>query len=352
MANIQSNEPVIDQGYIHLAKQINAQRVIIPGTVAPDNWRADSATSVVATARQLVFVGAEVYRQEYPKLTALEDLPPPKERPALGHRQFTWHEMEERGEAVINVELENDAPGVDLGIEEQPFQRFAYIQQQYEWSISDTWTSDLTGVNLQLERGKACKNQIAHKHDDLLLLADGGPTWGKLQGLYKMSGTLTLTAAAGATSGTVAWATKTGEEIFTDLMDWFNYAVNQTLTIEQPNTMLIPLTAFQVALKKRMGDNNHKNPIQHFIDTLRESELSSDFKVKPRQKLEGLGAGSSHRAILYTAGDPTRVMRNDVVEFIQGAPTVMGHNIVVRCFAKTGATIAQKKKSVLLVDGF
>lgn len=352
MSNIQSNEPRFPPQYIEVARHINAQRIIVPGDASTANWRADAAESIVATARQLVFVVSETYRVEHPELTATEDLPPPKQRAALGHRQFTWHEMEARGEAAINVELENDAPGVDLGVEEQPFQRFAYIQQKYQWSIADTWTSDLTGINLQVERGKACKDQIAHKHDDLLLIADGSAAWGKLTGLYKQSGTLTITAAAGATTATVAWSTKTGEEIFTDLMDWYNYAVNQTLTIETPNTMLIPLTAFQTALKKRMGDANQKNPIQHFIDTLRESRMNMDFQVKPRLKLEGLGAGSSHRAILYRASDPTRVMRNDVVEFVQGTPIVVGHNIEVRCFAKTGACIAQRKKSITIVDGF
>jgi hypothetical protein len=352
MAHIASNEPIIDPSYIELARQVNAQRVLIPGSTVAEGWRADSSTSIAATARQLVFVVSETYRQEYPKLTAIEDLPPPKERPSIGHRQFTWHEMETRGSAVINVELENSAPNVDLGIEEQPFQRFVFVQQKYNWSIQDTWTSDLTGINLQLERGKACKEQIAHKHDDLLLLADGTATYGGLRGLYTMSGTLTLTAAAGATTSTVAWSTKSGEEIFTDCMDWFNYAVNQTTTIEQPNTMLIPLSAFQTALKKRMGDANQKNPIQHFIDTLRESEMAPDFKVKPRIKLEGLGSGNSNRAVLYQAGDPTRTMRNDVVDFWQSPPIIIGTDLEVRCFAKTGGTIAQRKKSVLLVDGF
>ena len=39
MAHIASNEPVIDPAYIELARQVNAQRVIIPGSAVAEGWR-------------------------------------------------------------------------------------------------------------------------------------------------------------------------------------------------------------------------------------------------------------------------------------------------------------------------
>lgn len=348
--HIQSNEEKFDPRIIAVSTQINHLRPDLPGLV-PEGWRADSSSSIVTTARQLVFVISEVYRQEFPECKGVEFLTAPKQRAALGTRQFTWHEMEIRGSAVVNVELEKDSPPVDVGIEEQPFQKFAWIQQKYGWSITDTWTSDLTGINVQAERAKATKQTIAHKHDDLLLIADGSPLWGGLRGMYNLTGTLTYAIDVGATSGATLWVNKTGEEIFTDLMRWFWKGRNDTNTIETANTTLLPETSFQIALEKRMGDANQKNPIQHFLDTLKETKMAADYQVLPSLKLNGLGAGGTGRAITYHAGDATKVMRNDVVEFYQLTPVIVGTGIEVHCFGKSGGAVPVRKKSMVYTDG-
>lgn len=345
--SVVSNEAPIDPNILDLARHLHAMRPNL-GPV-PNGWRGDAATSISTTARQLVHVMTETYGQEFPECIGIDLLAPPQEKPSLGKTQFTWNEKETRGKALITPTMVLDSPSVDIGLEEQPMKRFAWIQTKYGWTQQDMWTSQETGVALDRERADGAKEIIAHAHDDILLLGDGTSTYGGLTGLYKLSGTLTYTIDAGATSGATLWAAKTGEEIFTDLLRWFHKVRNDTNTIETPNTTILPEVAWQAALEKRMGDANQQNPIQHFLEVVRETV--PNYRVRPSLKLNGLGSGSTGRAITYVAGDNKRSFRNDVTTFMQMNPVIVGTGVEIHCLAKTGGAIAPRKKSICMTDG-
>ena len=343
---IESNEPDIPADYLEVARQACAMRPVLPNLPVPANWRADAATSITTTARQLLHIVSETYRQEFPELRGLDFLPAPKERASLGMTQFTWHEIEARGKALITPTMVMDAPSVDVGIEEAPLKRFAWIQQKYGWTQQDMWTQAETGVSLQTERGEACKQIIAQTHDDILLIADGSRAYGGLYGLFTLPSTPSYTIDVGATSGATTWLGKTGEEIFTDLLRWFHAVVNNTNTVETPNRTIIPEQAWQIAREKRMGDANQQDPIKHFLEVVREKV--PNYQVESSIKLNTIGNG---RAITYVAGDEKRVMRNDVMEFYQFAPVIVGTGIEVHCLAKTGGAVAKRFKSLVKTDG-
>lgn len=345
--SVVSNEAPIDPHIIDIARQLNAMRPNLGS--APAGWRGDAATSITTTARQLVEVMAETLRQEFPECIGIDLLAPPAKRASLGKTQFTWNEQETRGKVLITPTMVQDSPSADVGIEEQPMKRFAWIQTKYGWTQQDIWTSQETGVSLERERADAAKELISHAHDDILLIGDGTSAYGGLTGLFKLSGTLTYTIDAGATSGATLWASKTGEEIFTDLMRWFHKVRNDTNTIEMPNTTVLPETAWQIALEKRMGDANQQDPIEHFLEVVRKKV--PNYKVTSSIKLNNLGAGNTGRAITYVAADNKRVFRNDVVEFMQLNPVIVGTGVEVHCFAKTGGAIAPRKKSICMTDG-
>ena len=350
---IESNEDPIDPSFIAVARQLSEMAPSLPVDMRPRGFRVDSAESISSSARQLVHVVTTTYKQEFADLIGVDLLPPPSQRASLGMTQFTWREQEVRGKALITPVPVNDGPNVDIAVEEAPLQRFAWIQTMYGWTIPELWAAQETGIPLEKERGEAAKQIIAHAHDNIILLGDGTQVYGGLRGLFTMNGTLTYTIDTGSTSGATLWASKNGDEVYRDLLNWFHYVRNQTSTVEKPNTTVLPENKFQVAIEKRMGgggDVSQMNPIQFFKKTIKET-YGIDYDVLPAIKLNGLGAGGTGRAVVYHAGDESRVQRNDVTEFMQLTPQVMGMGVQINCLAKTGGAVAKRKKSICIVDG-
>lgn len=342
--DIEDNQEHIDPRFVEVAREIKAKQ-----TSLGRSTRNDADVSTYNLARALVHTTKEVFRQEHADLQAMDFLVAPAERASIGKTQFTWVEEEIRGEVLVTRTMVQDSPTSDVGREEQPMQYFAWLQTKYGWTMGDMWAWEESGGKLPQARAEAAKTNIAHRHDDILLIADGSEKYGKCRGLFNLTGTLTFSPLAGV-AGT-AWKDKTGDEVFRDMWRAFAYGRAQTNFKELPNTTIIPESAFDIASELRMGDANQSSPIQHFLDRVR--KRVPDYEVMSANKLEAgqIPGVTNGRMVTYHRGSNRHVYRNDIVEFDQFAPVVSGTGVEVQCFGKTGGAVAPRKKSICYTDG-
>lgn len=339
-----TSQPPPPHEYIDLARYLHS-RATIAGTT-----RQDADTSIITTARSLVHVLTQVYEQQFPELKGMEFLPASPERPSLGKTQFTWREEEIRGNVLMTGTMLQDAPSVDVGVEEAPMQRFMWLQSKYGWTQADIWTAAEEGVALPAKKAKAVKEIMAHRHDDLILVANGGTKWGGLYGLFALPGTLTYTPLVGDASGTTAWEGKTAQEIFRDMWRSWSLVRSTTNSIEMPDVTILPDSCFDIASEKRMGDANQSSPIDWFLERVR--KRVPNYQVLSSVKLEANAIeGVSTRRMITYKRDAKNVYRLDAAEFAQFAPTPVGTGVEVQCYAKSGGCVSPKKKSICKTDG-
>jgi hypothetical protein len=318
---------------------------LVEAVCASGEIRHDDAGTFLQ--RELLNVRRAAIMVERPKLKGLMFVPA-GEQANLGATHSTYQVQDMAGQAELGASMSVSPPRVDVNTAEATPLPYRHIEDAYGWSIKEIRSAIMANRSLSAAKALAAQEVIAIKHDDIILIGDGTAPYLGLTGIFKLSNTVTYTVPNGAASGTKVWEDKTAKEIFSDLMGICNAIVSNSLGVESPNMVALPLTSWTVATTKTWGVDSRETAMDRFLEVAR--KIYPGLQVEPSVKLETAGSGSTKRMAAYDR-NPEKVYRDDLVLFEQAPPIITGWQTVVHCHGETAGVRAPKPKSVAYGDG-
>jgi hypothetical protein len=300
--------------------------------------KQDAAESAFFS-RQLEHIRPKIYEVKYPALKGRLVVPKIAEPIHPGAETYTYRSYARVGKARIGSDYSTDGPRADIYGSETT-QKIRGLQNSYGYSIQEARAAMLAGLPLSAKKAKAARDVIETDIDTLIW--DGKADIG-LTGFLGLSDVTTYTVPDGA--GGKTWEVKTSDEIVADLTGIGDKIVSDTDEQERPDTLLLPLTSYQLIASRRMGDGDSTTILKHFL------AVSEHIKrVISSSKCETAGGSSDKRMVAYPF-DPEKVGVIISQEFEQLAPQQRGYEVVTQCHARCGGVIAPYPKSVAYGDG-
>lgn len=303
----------------------------------------DGLTNVFFS-RQLEQLRAQAFEVQYATLKAFE-LCPVKSDFDPGVAEYTYRVYNRVGEAALLADYSSVGPRVDItGFEATTkFKRFG---DSYGYSLEEVRNAMMARLDLQNRKAMAARSALATLVDDSILLGSAGRglEGTGFTGLFTASGTEIYTVPLGV-GGSSQWSTKTPDEIVADMHAMSHQVSQNSLEIEECDTMILPLAVRGLVSSTRMGDACNVTILQHFIETngvIKNVEFS--------QKLNASSAWSGRRAMCYKR-DPSKIEALVVNEFEQLPPQYNGFEAVTHCFGKVGGLAVYFPKSIIYADG-
>lgn len=305
----------------------------------PKNEMHLDAAEKVFFDDQLALIKSRTYDVQYKALKALTLLPVSTEQDP-GAEHIAWFSFDKVGVAKLVADYANDYPRVDIGGEEH-ISPIKEIGASYGYSIKEIRRAQKAGVSLDAKKAEACRRAIDEKQDSI---AWKGDVKGKLPGFFNHPGITEYVAADGA-KGSKTWASKTADEIVADFAGLITAAPESTNGIEQPDTVILPLSLYNKLQNTPYGSNRDKT-IMSFI---RES-YPQITRIDWVQDLVGAGANGTTRVMAY-ARDPLKVEVQIPQRFEQMPPQLTGKVYDIICSQSTGGTLVYYPMSVVFCDG-
>lgn len=303
--------------------------------------RADSAESAF-TAMQLTYIRPGVLEVEYPELKGTM-LVPVNTSVDTGASQFTYDVFDYVGLAAITSDLSTEPPRVDVKKTQSTTNIFS-VWDSYGYSVQEARAAIFARQPLPAQKAKAARDIIERTLDTIIMV---GNALTGLKGLLTLASTLTYTPANGTASGTKVWETKSPDEIVADLNGIVNGIVSTTKEVEQPDTLLLPLTSYTLISSKRMGDGSDSTILAHFLKSspyITSVECSHKGESAPNSEWTG------KRMVAYRK-DPSKLEVIMPQLFEQWPPEIRGAETITICHSRIGGVVCYYPKSVSYGDG-
>lgn len=288
---------------------------------------------------QLALVKARTYDVKHKALKALTLLPVSTEQDP-GADRIIWRSFDQVGVAKIVADYANDFPRADVAGEEH-ISPVRDIGSSYGYSLKEIRRAQKAGVSLDAKRAEACRRAIDEKQDKIAWFGDSKA---KLPGFINAAGITEYVAANGA-GGTKTWATKTADEIVADVAGIITAAGEATNGIENPDTLILPLSLYNKLMTTPYGANRDKT----ILGFIREN-YPQITRIDWVQDLAGAGAGGSSRVMAYSR-DPLKVEVQIPQRLEQFPPQQKGLAFDIICAQSTGGTLVYYPLSVVFCDG-
>ncbi len=305
----------------------------------PQFSRLDAGESVFF-ARELELIKAKTYDVKQVNLKGLSLIPIDTSIDP-GHEQVTYRQWNMVGIAQMISSYANDFPRADVKALEFTG-NIASLGAGYGYSVQEIRAARLQGVPLDQRKANAAKRAIDVKLDTI---AQTGDTGKGLLGLLNQTNAQTYTCTADGAGGLATWASKTSDQVARDMHLAVRTGVEATYELEQPDTMLLPLTSFGYIATTRMSTIDSTTILEYFLKTSPYIQ-----EVISWYALETAGANSTKRAVIYRK-DPDALEFRLPVPFESFPPEQIGMEFKVACHARCGGVVAYYPMSIGYLDG-
>lgn len=290
--------------------------------------------------RQLEYVKSKTYDVKYKNLKATQLIPVSTEAPA-GADTITYRSFSKVGVAKVVSDYAHDFPRVDTVGTESTI-KVRSLGDSYGYSIKEIRRSQMAGTRLDTRRAEVARRAI----DELInTLAWDGDSNYSIQGFIDYPGITEYTIPNDGTGSSKLWSTKTPDKIVRDVTGLVDAIVDTTNGREAPDTLLLPLSLYNLIANTRMTDGNDKT-IMTFI-------MENNPYIKRIEwvvELKTAGAGSTTRIMAYTR-NPNNLTLEIPQPFEQFPAQWKGMEAEIPCHAETGGVIVYYPLSVAYGDG-
>jgi hypothetical protein len=332
------------------------------GMIKDARFHKDASESLFF-ARQLEYIRPGLLEVLFPGLEAKDFLPVEGNIPP-GAEQYTYRSVNKVGRAQLIKHYSDTPPRVDV-LAGESFQRIRGAADMYGYTTQELRAAMMAQMPLDVRKAMAARYGMALLFDEVMWYGhadvttgqsatglDVGALEGGMTGLANLTGTTAFTTPSGLT-GSQLWRRKTPDEIVKDLHAIVNNVVTKTFGIHRPDTILLPLAAYNMASTIRMGDGSNQTVLAFFLAT---SPYCKE--VKPSYRLDaavsanwnGTTSPTTGRAIAYEK-NPERLTALIPVEFEQMPPQQEHFEIKTACHGRIGGVIAYYPGSVSYMDG-
>ncbi len=271
-------------------------------------------------ARQLEFVKAQTYDIEFGKLKSLQFIPLDSSAPE-GAESVTYNQWDEVGAAKIVANMADDLPQVDVHARSFTSEVIS-LGASYQWSIQDIRRAAMAGSQFDTRKAQAARLSIDRRVDEIGAF---GALENNTTGFANDANVpIFVLPNAGA------WDTLTALQVLENMTAMAQAVVDQTLEIEEPNTMILPTAEFGLVAATPMSADNSRTILSVFLE-------NSPYITAVEQwtKLNTAGAASIRRAIAYDRSDRALVF-NIPLLFEQLPPQPRNLSFVVPVHNRTG----------------
>jgi len=303
----------------------------------PDQRRLDAGESAYF-ARELEHIKRRTYDQKLKRLKAKQLIPISNEAPS-GSVDITWRRYDKVGVAKIIADYARDYPRVDIFGTENTV-KVHDVGASYGYSVKEIRRSRITGKRLDQRRAEAARRAVEEKSDNI---AWNGDSVYNIQGFINYPNITEYTVPTGG-SGT-EWSTKTPIQILADLTGIVTAIIDSTNGVEAPNTVIMPITQFQIINDTPIGDNADKTILQFFLS-------NSQFinNVDWVTELKGAGAGGIDRFMAYDRNE--RSITLEIPQpFEMYPPQQIKQEWEIDAHEETAGVIVYYPQSVVFGDG-
>lgn len=301
--------------------------------------RVDAAESAFF-ARQLEYLRPGVMEVQYPELKGAS-LVPVDTNVDPGATNYTYRVYDHFGSALVTSSLATEIPRADVnGSESSQVIRSVVIA--YGYDIQEAQAAMLAKTPLTPMKAMAARDIIERTLDDIIFL---GNTVMGLKGILNQSSPVTYTVPNGA-GGSPTWELKTPDEILKDLNGIVNKVVTDSKEIEQPDTLLLPLTSYTLISTTRMGDGDSSTILDFF-------KRNNPYikSVEATHKAESHATAWTGKRMIAYRKDPMKLSFILSQPFNQLPPQAKGFEVITNCHARTGGVIVYAPKSIAVGDG-
>lgn len=314
-------------------------------------------------ARQLEYIRPGLLEVLYPEFEAKKFFPM-ETGIAPGAEDYTYRSIDKVGRAQLIKSYSNDAPRVDVSGKEAT-QKIRGASDMYGYTTQELRAAMMAQMPLDVRKAMAGRYALALLFDEVMFYGkadvtatqsatglDAGAAEGGLTGFLGLANTTAFTTPTGG-QGSKLWRKKTADEIVLDMHSFVNNVVKTTFGIHRPDTMLLPLAAYNIASTKRMGDGSNQTCLEFFLATSPYiDEVNPSYRLDSRASpnWNGGGAATTSRAMCYEKNSD-RLTGLVPLEFEQLAPQQWNMEIRTLCHGRLGGAIAYYPGSVSYMDG-
>ena len=291
---------------------------------------------------ELRYIIPEMLEFDYADISARLVLPVDR-RAGPGAQIIEVRQRTTVGEAKVIADYADDLPKANV-FAEFFTQKVRSLGCEATWSLQEIRSAALAsanGGNVQLDREESdgAREAILRLENSL---AWAGSTKFGLIGVVSAPNVPTTVAPDGASTNP-QWSTKTAQEIVDDLNFMVNQIVENSNQVERPDTILLPVAQYHIAVNKNMGLGTDTTALQYFVNN--SPYIASMDNVIPINELKGAGAGGVDIAIAYKK-DASKIQLNVPFDVESLAPEVRGMTTTVTYHSRFGGVTVKKPLSM------
>jgi hypothetical protein len=283
---------------------------------------------------ELKHVKAQTYDVIRKDLKAVQLIPVSSEANA-GAEFIAYRSFDAVGVAKIVSDYSKDFPRVDsFGTEKQV--KVKSLGDAYGYTIQEIRRSQMENKRLETRRAMAARRAIDELQDKIGWFGDAASG---LKGLINADNISEYAPAAGL------WTAKTPQAILKDVAGIITAAPLSTNGKEVPDTLIMPLSLYNILAYTPIGDNADKTILKFIRDN-----YPTITRIEWVNELAGAGAGGTNRIMAYTR-DPMKLTLEIPQPFEQFPAQQKGLEYEVICHQRTAGVIVYFPQSVVFADG-
>lgn len=290
--------------------------------------------------RQLEAIEPTVYRTQFPALKARTLFPTVSL--GAGLEAITYREQTAHGQAKIIGQAVDDLPRVDLA-QRETSQKVRHLGDSYGYDYFEIQKAMRAGIALESERATAAREAIERLIDQIAFFGDSDFD---LPGLFTNTTIPSALVENDGTGSATTWADKTPDQIIRDMNDLANGILVTTKGIEQPNTLLLPISQYSHIASTARSSTSDTTILQFFL--LNNPHIQSvDWSLH----LSAVASKSDRDVMLAYKKDPGAVKLHVPVDFRQLPVEKRGLRYEVDCVADIAGLFVYKPKAFAFGEG-
>jgi hypothetical protein len=293
-------------------------------------------------ARQLEYVKKKSYDVQYPELKARMLLPVSSEA-GPGAETIKYEQYDQVGMAKIINSYADDLPRADIKGKEfiSPIRSAG---TSYGYTLQEVRAARYANKPLEQRKANAAKRAALQLENTI---AFSGSAVDGLGGFINNANVPTVSLPNDGTGSSVLWSAKTPALILRDLHKVANFVMENTKTVEQADTMILPPTKFNyIKTTPWSTTGDGKSILDLFL------EQSPYIKsVDWANELTGAGSGATDRMVVYSR-NPDKLTLEIPQDFEQLEVEQRNLKFVVPCHMRVAGVIIYYPLSMAYADGF
>lgn len=311
----------------------------VKGQADPNRFDAAEGTWF---ALELQYIEKEFVNADYPMLKA-RTLIPIDTSAGPGATTIAYYLFNRTGSAKVMADQATDFPmGEVYGTKYVSQVRSLGMGVQY--SVQESREAQVAGRSIESDRVENVHDDMRRLENQLAFLGD--TTWQLIGALAHPNIPVGTTPPDGVGAST-SWANKTPDQMLRDMNLPFLLVRQNSKGIEDANTLLMPLSLFNIAKSTPRSAISDKTVLQYFLDS--NPGVSVDWLIE-LETAGTVGGQPAKRVMAYTR-DPKKIKMHIPQDFEMFTPMWTGAGYKINCHSRFGGVVAKKPVAAEYLDG-